>query len=316
MSNQYTPVRHHYDDMPPYNYPGIDDQIDGSYYTGSDWNLLFAGGANQPQTQDVNTTTTTTTTTDSVRTTAEEVSRVACGVWRVACPDLCMYVLLILCILLQTSFNRPTTIVGVAAKSKTLPEGSNLRQGKHQRSLSESKTTDVLSLLGGVPNPPGVSFCPMHYQHRIRYNSCTDSNTSGVSSCESVTGRTAAAAAAAAANMSDFQQFPLSPIPSMSNLLELPMERSIKLIRRTSLLGTSFLQPALSPLAMKGYAQLRSLRAHSRPVFTELTAEFYDFIDTVHPCEMPHRKYSWGESSRRLKVVSLDRATMLNNLFS
>lgn len=83
MSNQYTPVRHHYDDMPPYNYPGIDDQIDGSYYTGSDWNLLFAGGANQPQTQDVNTTTTTTTTTDSVRTTAEEVSRVACGVWHV-----------------------------------------------------------------------------------------------------------------------------------------------------------------------------------------------------------------------------------------
>lgn len=309
MSNQYTPVRHHYEDVPPYNYTGIDDQIDGSYYTGSYWNLLLAGGANQTQTQDVNTTTTTTT--DSVRTTADEVSRVACSMWH----DLTYLCCVCLLFTLQTAFNRPTTIVGVAAKSKTLPEGSNLRQGKHQRSLSESKTTDVLSLLGGVPNPTGVSFCPMHYQHRIRYNSCTDSNTSGVSSCESVTGRTAAAAAAAAANMSDFQQFPLSPIPSISNLQELPMERSVKLIRRTSLLGTSFLQPALSPLAMKGYAQLRSLRANSRPVFSELTAEFYDFIDTVHPRDVPHRKYSWGESSRRLKVRSLDRATMLN-LFS
>lgn len=81
MSNQYTPVRHHCEDMPPFNYTGIDDQIDGSYYTGSDWNLSPAGGANQTQTQDVNTTTTTTT--DSVRTTAEEVSRMACGMWHV-----------------------------------------------------------------------------------------------------------------------------------------------------------------------------------------------------------------------------------------
>lgn len=72
MSNQYTPVRHHYDEMPPYNYAGFDDQIDGSYYTGSYWNLLLAGGVNQTQTQDVNTTTTTNS--DSVRTTGEDVS--------------------------------------------------------------------------------------------------------------------------------------------------------------------------------------------------------------------------------------------------
>jgi len=73
MSAQYTPVRHHYEDMPPYNYTGIDDQIDGSYYTGSYWNLLLGGGnCTNPQLQDVNTTTTTTT--DSVRTTVEEVS--------------------------------------------------------------------------------------------------------------------------------------------------------------------------------------------------------------------------------------------------
>lgn len=60
MSSQFTPVRHHYEDMPPYNYMGIEDQIDASYDAGSCWNL-----------QDANTTTTTTT--DSARTTAEEV---------------------------------------------------------------------------------------------------------------------------------------------------------------------------------------------------------------------------------------------------
>ncbi|XP_030564623.1 rapamycin-insensitive companion of mTOR [Drosophila novamexicana] len=271
ISNQYTPVRHHYEDMPPYNYTGIEDQIDASYDTGSCWNL-----------QDVNTTTTTTT--DSARTTVEELQ-----------------------------FSRPLPIGGVAAKSKTLPEGSNVRQGKHQRSLSESKTTDVFSLLGGGTSAPGVGFCPMHYQHRIRYNSCTDSNTSGVSSCESVTGRTAVASAAAGAiNVGDFQQFPLSPIPSMSNLLELPTLQAAKLLRRTSLLGTSFLPQALSPLAMEGYAKLRSLRARSRPVFSESAAELYDFIDIVDRGEVHPRKYSWGESNRRIKVRSLDRQTMLN----
>lgn len=153
----------------------------------------------------------------------------------------------------------------------------------------------------------------MHYQHRIRYNSCTDSNTSGVSSCESVTGRTAAAAAAAGViNVGDFQQFPLSPIQSMSNLQEMPAYHAAKLLRRTSLLGTSFLQPALSPMAMEGYAKLRSLRARSRPVFSESAAELYDFIDIVDRGEMQPRKYSWGESNRRIKVRSLDRQTMLN----
>ncbi|XP_034102932.1 rapamycin-insensitive companion of mTOR [Drosophila albomicans] len=291
MSSQFTPARHHYEEVPPYNYMSIDDQINVSYYTGSCWNLDYGVGANTQQTQDVNnttTTTTTTTTTDSVRTAGEE----------------------------QMPFVRPpTTAIGVAAKSKTLPEGTTGRQGKHQRSLSESKTTDVISLLGGGggggTSAPGVAFYPMHYQHRIRYNSCTDSNTSGVSSCESVTGRTAAAAAAAA-NMSDFQQFALSPIPSMSNLLEPPILQAAKLLRRTSLLGTSFLPPALSPLAMKGYAQLRWLRAHSRPVFSESAAELYDFIDIVDRGEPQPRKYSWGESNRRIKVRSLDRQTMLN----
>ena len=42
MSNNITPARHHYEDMPPYNYTGIEDQIDGFYYSGSYWNLLLS----------------------------------------------------------------------------------------------------------------------------------------------------------------------------------------------------------------------------------------------------------------------------------
>lgn len=80
--------------------------------------------------------------------------------------------------------------MSATAKSKTLPEGTCLRHGmpKHQRSLSESKTTDVISLIAGSSGlqPQQQQH---HHQHRTRYNSCTDSNTSGVSSCESVAGR-------------------------------------------------------------------------------------------------------------------------------
>ncbi|XP_017025481.1 rapamycin-insensitive companion of mTOR [Drosophila kikkawai] len=297
ISNQYTPVRHYYEDvLPAYNLTMLEDQIDGFYLTGSDyWNSIAeqieSGGAGGvtvsgsrtmgPTGHDPNSTTTT----DSVRTTLDEVHP-----------------------------SRMLPISGVAAKSKTLPEGSNLRPtSKHQRSLSESKTTDVISLLGGATTTPGAGtgtgsgLYPTPYQHRIRYNSCTDSNTSGVSSCESVTGRTAAAAAAAAANMSEYQQFPLSPIPSMSNLLE-----SDELLRRHQL-ATS-LQPsaALSPMAMKGYAQLRSLRAHSRPVFSESAAEFCKIADVP---EVQMRKHDWTHPHRRLKVRSLDRQPMLNEVY-
>nr|AAQ22398.1 SD16537p [Drosophila melanogaster] len=279
MSSQYTPVRHYYEDVPADNMTMMDDYIERFYETGSDfWHMLAdqtdaSGGGGgvagtvvgmHPIVQDPNATITTT---DSVCTTTDDV--------------------------------HPRMLVGVAAKSKTLPEGSNLRQGKHQRSLSESKTTDVISLLGsGVGTMSGAVLYPTPYQHRIRYNSCTDSNTSGVSSCESVTGRTAAAYAAAA---NELQQFPLSPIPSMSNLLE-----SDELFRRNQL-ATSMLPSTLSPMAMKGYVQLRSLRKHSRPVFSESSAEFYDFAEILDTPEVQMRKLDWTHSHRRLKVRSLDR---------
>lgn len=166
MSNNYTPVRHHYEDMPPYNYTGIDDQIDGSY-TGSYWNLLLSsssttghdGGAASASSEppDANTTADSSKTCDDIATTKPPQPQ-----------------------------HQQTLQQTVSTKSKTLPENTYVRHSKHQRSLSESKTTDVISLISGTAiGAMGVQ----HPAHRIRYNSCTDSNTSGVSSCESVTMR-------------------------------------------------------------------------------------------------------------------------------
>ncbi|XP_065364051.1 rapamycin-insensitive companion of mTOR [Calliphora vicina] len=324
MLGNYTPVRHHYEDMPPYNYTGLDDQIDGSYYTGSYWNLLLSststnrdavGAASaSSEAQDANTTT------DSIKTSGEEVSgdngsqpnkfssprtklektssskqvgSASIGVGGTSVSG-------------SVSASGSVNVLPASIKSKTLPEGSYLRHGKHQRSLSESKTTDVISLLsstgtGIVP----ASSAGFHHTHRTRYNSCTDSNTSGVSSCESVTGRAAA--------MGEFQQFPLSPIPSMSNLLEIPLGQS-SLLRRTSLVGTSYLQNAISPVDIKGYAQLRSLRRHCRPVLSESAAELYDIVDRMELLSFASfrpRKSSFGDSQRKIKVRSLDRQTSL-----
>lgn len=201
MLGNYTPVRHHYEDVPPYNYSGLEDQIDGSYYTGSYWNLLLSststnrdavGAASaSSEAQDANTTT------DSIKTSGEEVSGDSISQpTKFSSPRAKIE---------KTSSSKQvgSTNIGVggtsgivlnpSTKSKTLPEGSYLRHGKHQRSLSESKTTDVISLLssGTVAVVPASS-SSFYHSHRTRYNSCTDSNTSGVSSCESVTGRAAA----------------------------------------------------------------------------------------------------------------------------
>uniref|UniRef100_A0A1I8NQG9 Rapamycin-insensitive companion of mTOR n=1 Tax=Stomoxys calcitrans TaxID=35570 RepID=A0A1I8NQG9_STOCA len=305
MLGNYTPMRHHFDDVPPYNYTGMEDQIDGSYYTGSYWNLLLSststnrdaiGAASaSSEAQDANTTT------DSIKTSGEETSSSSrqMGVGGVVAAGAGGNSTV------SGGGSSSSSIMPAAAKSKTLPEGSYLRHGRHQRSLSESKTTDVISLLCGGQGGGGNA-AALHHSHRTRYNSCTDSNTSGVSSCESVTGRTAAA-------MGDYQQFPLSPIPSMSNLLEIPLAQS-SLMRRISLVGTSYLQNAISPVDIKGYAQLRSLRRHCRPVLSESGAELYDIIDRIDLLSYASfrpRKSSFGDSSRKSKVRSLDRQTSL-----
>uniref|UniRef100_A0A1A9W1W4 Rapamycin-insensitive companion of mTOR n=1 Tax=Glossina brevipalpis TaxID=37001 RepID=A0A1A9W1W4_9MUSC len=287
IAGNFTPVRHHYVDMPPYNYPGMQDQIDSSCYVGSNWNLLLsssstardamAGEASaSSEAQDANTTT------DSIKTSGEEMSfkQGSAGAS-------------------GSGTNTSGSIIPASAKSKTLPEGSYPRHAKHQRSLSESKTTDVISLISG----PGatnaatggmVTSFSTHYSYRTRYNSYTDSNTSGVSSCESVTGR--------AVNVGDHQQFPLTPIPSMSNLQEIPLGRSSLMKRR------------IGPADVKGYAQFRSLRRHCRPVLSESAAELYDIVDRIDLLSFASfrtRKSSFGDSQRKMKVRSLDRQTSL-----
>lgn len=99
----------------------------------------------------------------------------------------------------------------------------------------------------------------------------------------------------------------------MSNLLEIPLGQS-SLIRRTSLVGSSYLQNAISPVDIKGYAQLRSLRRHCRPVLSESAAELYDIVDRMELLSFASfrpRKSSFGESQRKMKVRSLDRQTSL-----
>ncbi|KAM7347580.1 rapamycin-insensitive companion of Tor isoform 2-T10 [Cochliomyia hominivorax] len=292
MLNNQTPIRHHYEDMPPYNYTGIEDQIDGSYYTGSYWNLLLNStianrdiiGAVSASSEAQNANTTS----DSIRILGEEGT-----------GDHSTH---------SNIFNSPRYKLEKtsSSKSKTLPEGSYLRHVKHQRSLSESKTTDVISLLSsGASGNVQAAIPGFYHSHRTRYNSCTDSNTSGVSSCESVTGR--------AATTSEFQQFPLSPIPSMSNLLEIPFGQN-SLLRRTSLVGTPYLHNAISPVDIKGYAQLRSLRRHCRPVLSESAAELYDIVDRMELLSFSSfrpRKSSFGDAQRKIKVRSLDRQTSL-----
>ncbi|XP_055911033.1 rapamycin-insensitive companion of mTOR isoform X2 [Eupeodes corollae] len=243
ISNNFTPVRHPCEDVPSYNYPSLDDQIEGSYYTRSDWNLLLADD--------------TTTTGESKGDSKDE-------------------------------------IVGCVTQSKTMTDPAFTRPGKHTRSLSESKTTDVISIIAGTH---------LHH-HRVRRNSCTDSNTSGVSSCESVPART---------TVGDFQQIQLSPIPSMSNLADIPSRLALPL-RRTSLIGTTYLPTPISHLDFEGYAKLRTLRRHCRPVLSESAAdEIAEIIDRNEIyATFRQKKSSISDLHRKMKVRSLDRHTSLN----
>lgn len=169
----------------------------------------------------------------------------------------------------------------VAAKSRTLPEyACKYATVKHKRSLSESKTTD------------GISLAANHNVSRTRFNSGTDSNTSGVSSYESVFGIV----------MGDLCKT-LSPIPSSSNLLEVkkPNER----FRRGSLTGAPSRDSTLSVQDAIGYATLRSIRRNQRPQLSESAAdELAEIIDTNG---RPSNRLSITQPPRRLKVRSLDR---------
>lgn len=156
---------------------------------------------------------------------------------------------------------------------------------KHKRSLSESKSADGANLM-----------ITMHHVGRTRFNSSTDSNTSGVSSFESVFGIA----------LSDIYKA-LSPIPSSSNLMVVgkPKER----FRRISLTGASFREYSLSPQDAQGYALLRSIRRYQRPMFSESAAD--ELADIIDNNVSMSNKLSIEQQQRRLKVRSLDRHSNL-----
>lgn len=212
-----------------------------------------------------------------------------------------------------------------ATRSKTLPDGAVNRSGqsssaaaaanvyKHTRSLSESKTMST----DRQPEPVNGS------GHRTRFNSGTDSNTSGVSSCESVYG----AAAARLSAMSELYAHAkaLSPIPSSSNLLDsvgvgaaagsAANGSGAARIRRVSLTGASFRENTLSPQDAQGYAALRRLRSEQRPVFSESAADDLAALielngsggGCVSVSAAAASMLSASTSARALKVRSLDR---------
>lgn len=180
--------------------------------------------------------------------------------------------------------------IAATGRSKTLPESSITQKRPHTGSLSESKTTDGLSLHAAA-----------HYHAtstiRTRFNSGTDSNTSGVSSCDSIFGKIF---------IPDLQQTTLSPIPSSSNLLEIKKPSDDR-FRRISLTGVPLRESTLSPQDLQGYATFRSLRRHCRPMLSESAAdELAEIIDTSSTT-VRSKKNSISESQRKLKVRSLDR---------
>lgn len=68
-------------------------------------------------------------------------------------------------------------------KSLTLPTGQNPTSAHHHRSLSESKTFDILK------NYDQRHRLSSEIPLRHRDNSITESTTSGVSSCDSIAGK-------------------------------------------------------------------------------------------------------------------------------
>lgn len=175
------------------------------------------------------------------------------------------------------------TIGHTPAKARTLPDKiltARAMRAKHIRSLSESKTADSLSII----NNPDV-------RHRQRFNSGTDSNTSGVSSCDSVAGR----------NIPEMttQHHTLSPIPSSSNLMEFKRPRVRP--RRISVTGVPINDMGPSPQDIHGVNAFRSIR-RNRPVWSESAAEDHN-SSTVSE----HRVQNAGHRPFYSKSKSLDR---------
>lgn len=99
----------------------------------------------------------------------------------------------------------------------------------------------------------------------------------------------------------------------MSNLADIPSRLALPL-RRTSLIGTTYLPTPISHLDFEGYAKLRTLRRHCRPVLSESAAdEIAEIIDRNEIyATFRQKKSSISDLHRKMKVRSLDRHTSLN----
>lgn len=78
-----------------------------------------------------------------------------------------------------------TTVVGYQ-KSLTLPANQHQASGYHKRSLSESKTFEIIR--APQDTKKGSFRLGTEIVRRVRNNSTTESTTSGVSSCDSFGG--------------------------------------------------------------------------------------------------------------------------------
>lgn len=207
FSKQLTPMRHHPDHLPPYNYPPIDEMNGTLSITGDGHTTFYFDDTNDSSTEN----------------TKENTDQVDTGTSQ------------------------------ITSKSRTLPDkilSARAMKAKHIRSLSESKTTDGISIMNHT-----------EMMHRKRFNSGTDSNTSGVSSSDSVVGR----------NLIEHStQHTLSPIPSSSNLIE--FKRPKPRTRRISVTGIPINDMGPSIQDIHGVNTFRSIR-RNRPVWSESAAE-------------------------------------------
>lgn len=161
---------------------------------------------------------------------------------------------------------------------------------KHKRSMSESKTTEGLNLLAKA------------HSSRIRFNSGTDSNTSGVSSCDSIFGQML---------IRDLQHT-LSPIPSTSNLTDaarIPAD----CFNRSTYVNRSFRHITPNQRDSQGIKMLRSLRRSARPRVSESAAD--DLAEIING-EVNIRSNRTALMGERKKVVrSIDFHTLGEIIF-
>jgi hypothetical protein len=166
-------------------------------------------------------------------------------------------------------------------RSRTLPVGTlpsqmHQKNVKHIRSLSESKTTD------------GITGMVSTATNRTRFNS-GDSNTSGVSSCDSVNMKTV---------ISKWSKG--SHSPQRYEICFLPPSIIDERFRRVSLTGTPIRDVSqLSNQDVHGYKKLRMIRRNMRPMLSESAAD--DILADIFENEGNGRT-----SNRLLQSFNLD----------